>query len=52
MRAPKARLNGLEGRGQATGSLGGPGEHRRIAVKVIDLRGNEVVRVVHLQNKA
>jgi hypothetical protein len=27
MRAPKARLNGLEGRGQATGSLGG-GEHQ------------------------
>ena len=29
-----------------------PGEHRRIAVKVIDFRGNEVVRVVNLQNKA
>jgi adenine-specific DNA-methyltransferase len=26
-----------------------PGEHRRIAVKVIDFRGNEVVRVVNLQ---
>lgn len=25
-----------------------PGEHKRIAVKVIDLRGNEVVRVVPL----
>ena len=25
-----------------------PGEHRRIAVKVIDFRGNEVVRVVSL----
>jgi len=25
-----------------------PGEHRRIAVKVIDFRGNEVVRVVNL----
>ena len=28
-----------------------PGEHRRIAVKVIDFRGNEVVRVVNLQNE-
>jgi adenine-specific DNA-methyltransferase len=28
-----------------------PGEHRRIAVKVIDFRGNEVVRVVNLQQK-
>jgi adenine-specific DNA-methyltransferase len=28
-----------------------PGEHQRIAVKVIDFRGNEVVRVVNLQNK-
>jgi adenine-specific DNA-methyltransferase len=26
-----------------------PGEHQRIAVKVIDCRGNEVVRVVKLQ---
>jgi adenine-specific DNA-methyltransferase len=26
-----------------------PGEHQRIAVKVIDFRGNEVVRVVNLQ---
>jgi adenine-specific DNA-methyltransferase len=26
-----------------------PGEHRRIVVKVIDFRGNEVVRVVKLQ---
>ncbi len=26
-----------------------PGEHRRIAVKVIDFRGNEVVRVVSLE---
>jgi adenine-specific DNA-methyltransferase len=25
-----------------------PGEHRRIAVKVIDFRGNEVVRVIPL----
>ncbi|MFA0749979.1 MAG: hypothetical protein SLRJCFUN_000382 [Candidatus Fervidibacter sp.] len=25
-----------------------PGEHRRIAVKVIDFRGNEVVRVLNL----
>ena len=25
-----------------------PGEHRRIAVKVIDFRGNEVVRVMPL----
>ncbi len=25
-----------------------PGEHQRIAVKVIDFRGNEVVRVVNL----
>ncbi len=29
-----------------------PGEHRRIAVKVIDFRGNEVVRVVNLQRGA
>jgi adenine-specific DNA-methyltransferase len=28
-----------------------PGEHQRIAVKVIDFRGNEVVRVVNLQNE-
>jgi adenine-specific DNA-methyltransferase len=28
-----------------------PGEHRRIAVKVIDFRGNEVVRVLNLQNE-
>jgi len=28
-----------------------PGKHQRIAVKVIDFRGNEVVRVVHLQIK-
>jgi adenine-specific DNA-methyltransferase len=28
-----------------------PGEHRRIAVKVIDFRGNEVVRVVSLQKE-
>jgi adenine-specific DNA-methyltransferase len=28
-----------------------PGEHRRIAFKVIDFRGNEVVRVVNLQNE-
>ncbi|WP_269431619.1 DUF559 domain-containing protein [Chthonomonas calidirosea] len=28
-----------------------PGEHKRIAVKVIDFRGNEVVRVVNLQQK-
>jgi adenine-specific DNA-methyltransferase len=27
-----------------------PGEHRRIAVKVIDFRGNEVVRVIFLGN--
>jgi len=27
-----------------------PGEHQRIAVKVIDLRGNEVVRVMPLEN--
>jgi adenine-specific DNA-methyltransferase len=27
-----------------------PGEHRRIAVKVIDFRGNEVVQVVPLEN--
>jgi hypothetical protein len=26
-----------------------PGEHHRIAVKVIDFRGNEVVRVINLQ---
>jgi hypothetical protein len=26
-----------------------PGEHQRIAVKMIDFRGNEVVRVVKLQ---
>jgi adenine-specific DNA-methyltransferase len=26
-----------------------PGEHKRIAVKVIDFRGNEVVRVIELQ---
>jgi hypothetical protein len=26
-----------------------PGEHQRIAVKVSDFRGNEVVRVVKLQ---
>ncbi len=26
-----------------------PGEHRRIAVRVIDFRGNEVVRVVKLK---
>lgn len=25
-----------------------PGEHRRIAVEVIDVRGNEVMRVVSL----
>ena len=25
-----------------------PGEHKRIAVKVIDFRGNEVVRVIPL----
>jgi len=25
-----------------------PGEHQRIAVKVIDFRGNEVVRVIGL----
>jgi hypothetical protein len=31
--------------------LFGPGEHQRIAGKVIDFRGNEVVRVVHLQIK-
>jgi adenine-specific DNA-methyltransferase len=29
-----------------------PGEHKRIAVKVIDFRGNEVVRVVSLQKEA
>ncbi|MEM3432545.1 MAG: hypothetical protein QXP27_00005, partial [Candidatus Methanomethyliaceae archaeon] len=28
-----------------------PGEHKRIAVKVIDFRGNEVVRVVKLTNE-
>ena len=28
-----------------------PGEHQRIAGKVIDFRGNEVVRMVHLQIK-
>ena len=28
-----------------------PGEHQRIAVKMIDFRGNEVVRMVHLQIK-
>ena len=28
-----------------------PGEHQRIAVKVIDFRGNEVVRVVNLQTR-
>lgn len=28
-----------------------PGEHKRIAVKVIDFRGNEVVRVVNLQKE-
>jgi hypothetical protein len=28
-----------------------PGEDQRIAGKVIDFRGNEVVRVVHLQIK-
>ena|GEM_PF-1399421 len=28
-----------------------PGEHQRIAGKVIDFRGNEMVRVVHLQIK-
>ena len=27
-----------------------PGEHKRAAVKVIDFRGNEVVRVVPLEN--
>ncbi len=26
-----------------------PGEHKRIAVKVIDFRGNEVVRIVNLE---
>jgi adenine-specific DNA-methyltransferase len=26
-----------------------PGEHQRIAVKVIDFRGNEVVRVISLK---
>jgi adenine-specific DNA-methyltransferase len=26
-----------------------PGEHRRIAVKVTDFRGNEVVRVIRLK---
>lgn len=29
----------------------GPGEHKRIAVKVIDFRGNEVVMVAQLANK-
>jgi adenine-specific DNA-methyltransferase len=29
-----------------------PGEHKRIAVKVIDFRGNEVVRVVGLSVEA
>ena len=29
-----------------------PGEHKRIAVKVIDFRGNEVVRVVKLERTA
>jgi adenine-specific DNA-methyltransferase len=29
-----------------------PGEHQRIAVKVIDFRGNEVVRVVKLGKEA
>ena len=28
-----------------------PGEHQRIAVKMTDFWGNEVVRVVHLQIK-
>ncbi len=28
-----------------------PGEHQRIAVKVIDFRGNEVVRVVPLMQR-
>jgi len=28
-----------------------PGEHQHIAVKVSDFRGNEVVRMVHLQIK-
>ena len=28
-----------------------PGEHQRIAVKVIDFRGNEVVKVVSLQKE-
>jgi hypothetical protein len=28
-----------------------PGEHQRIAGKVLDFRGNEVGRVVHLQIK-
>ena len=28
-----------------------PGEHQRIAGKVSDFRGNEVVRMVHLQIK-
>jgi adenine-specific DNA-methyltransferase len=28
-----------------------PGEHERIAVKVIDFRGNEVVRVVNTQQR-
>jgi len=28
-----------------------PGDHKRIAVKVIDFRGNEVVRVMRLENK-
>jgi len=26
-----------------------PGEHRRIAVKVIDVRGNEVIRILPLE---
>jgi adenine-specific DNA-methyltransferase len=26
-----------------------PGEHQRIAVKVIDVRGNEVIRVLPLE---
>jgi adenine-specific DNA-methyltransferase len=29
-----------------------PGEHQRIAVKVIDFRGNEVVRVINFQKEA
>jgi len=28
-----------------------PGEHSRIAVKVIDFRGNEVVRVINLRKE-